>query len=374
VGVYSRSRGGSGDIRVKAFARLGEGRMSPTLSAELAHLRQEQGLPREAWVTIWGLRSDPGEIARQIQPIVDAGFHVRGVSTPAMALTAVARRREHTTPGTVAAYVALETGAMCLAVVRGGVLLFSRETPLEFGVSAESVGDRLVDELRRSFVFFRQSFPAAVERIVLCGGMPNLRSLTSSTGSTLKLPVETLDSLSGIDAEAVPEPADTFRATVAALWPALAIASQGHDQPNLLPAASRPKFETRTRLARVAAVVIVGALIVATWHFLARPRSDRAPELVRQETPVVLPRQEAAPELARRDDARDTPRAVNAEPELVVDTILFSAERRLAIVNGRIVQVGDRVGASATILDIEPQAVIVQSADGTKRTLGLRRR
>jgi hypothetical protein len=347
--------------------------MSPTLSAELAHLRDERGLARGAWVTIWGLRSDPGEIARQILPLVEAGFDVRGVCTPAMALAAVARRRERETPGTVAAYVAVETGAMCLAIVRGGVLLFSRETPWEFDVSAESISDKLVAELSRSFVFFRQSFPTAVERLVLCGGMPNLRSLTSSTGSALNLPVETLDSLSGIDAAAVPQPADTFRATVAALWPALAIASQGHDQPNLMPAATRLKRETRTRLTRVAAVVIAGALIAAAWYLLVRQRSIRASELVRQESPVVPPSREAVPELAQRDDVRETPSVVNADPELVVGTILISSERRLAIVNGRIVHVGDRVGAS-TILDIAPQAVIVQSADGTRRTLGLRRK
>jgi hypothetical protein len=64
---------------------------------------------------------------------------------------------------------------------------------------------------------------------------------------------------------------------------------------------------------------------------------------------------------------------VSTEPELVVGSILYSPQRRLAIVNGRIVGVGDRIG-SVTVVGIGPREVIVQSADGTTRTLELRRR
>jgi hypothetical protein len=60
-----------------------------------------------------------------------------------------------------------------------------------------------------------------------------------------------------------------------------------------------------------------------------------------------------------------------AEPDLVVASILYSAQRRLAIVNGRIVRVGDRVG-SAIVRDIEARAVIVESSGGTRQTLELR--
>ncbi len=173
--------GVSGDVRVKSFALLTEGRMSATLSAELSRLREDQQFPPHAWVTIWGLRSDDAETARQIQPLVGAGYVVRSVCTPAMALTAVARRHGGRTPG-AAAYVALETGAMCLTIVRDGVLLFSREIPWEFAASADVIVERLSDELRRSVLLARQSFRTVVERIVLCGGMPRLRALTSPIG------------------------------------------------------------------------------------------------------------------------------------------------------------------------------------------------
>jgi hypothetical protein len=55
----------------------------------------------------------------------------------------------------------------------------------------------------------------------------------------------------------------------------------------------------------------------------------------------------------------------------VVATILYSADRRLAMVDGRIVRVGDRLG-DATIVDIIPNAVIIESPDRGRRSLMLR--
>jgi hypothetical protein len=58
------------------------------------------------------------------------------------------------------------------------------------------------------------------------------------------------------------------------------------------------------------------------------------------------------------------------EADLVLASILHSAQRRLAIVNGRIVRVGDRIG-TATVREIEPRAVVVESG-GIRRRLELR--
>ncbi|HVQ12194.1 MAG TPA: hypothetical protein VMS40_01335 [Vicinamibacterales bacterium] len=434
VDVQVRARDDeSGDLRVNAFALLAEGRVSPVLSSDLARLRQEQRLARDAWVTIWGLRSvhqflrlppadtadleamslreaqpelsaleaDTGraavalmigpdvqvgthrrrevsltavaeaEIARQIQPLVDAGFNVRGVCTPAMALAAVARHHRRAKSESTAAYVALESNAICVAIVRGGVLLSAREIPWEFADSADAVRERLNDELRRSLLFFRQSFRAVVEQVVLCGGMPNLRALTSSTGSALNVPVEVLDSLSGIDAAVVPEPADTFRATIAALWPAIAIASENGARPNLIRATIRVVGWKRAAMLFIPVAVIAGVMAGLAWYVLARPAQDggtRPAAASPQRAPAV-----STPSVAPQPPPRSQATTVVPEPKLAVTSILYSSQRRLAIVNGRIVGVGDRVDSS-TILYIEPRAVTVQSADGTKWTFELRSR
>jgi hypothetical protein len=74
----------------------------------------------------------------------------------------------------------------------------------------------------------------------------------------------------------------------------------------------------------------------------------------------------------RRDDLVFAP---VAEPEVDTDvalaTILHSAERRLAVVNGKIVRVGDRIGSS-TIVDIQPRAIVVESPRGGRRVVELR--
>ena len=105
--------------------------------------------------------------------------------------------------------------------MRDGLLLFAREMPWGHATTAaaegESVADRLASELRRSILFFKQTFRAPVEAVVLCGDMRNLRTLTAPLGTAIAIPVHTLDALAGLDAESVPEPADQFRAAVASL-------------------------------------------------------------------------------------------------------------------------------------------------------------
>jgi hypothetical protein len=61
----------------------------------------------------------------------------------------------------------------------------------------------------------------------------------------------------------------------------------------------------------------------------------------------------------------------DVEPDVAVASILHSAERSLAVVNGRIVRAGDRIGSN-TILEIQPRAIVVESPRGGRRTFELR--
>ena len=356
VDVHVRTGRPASDVRVRTFEILPVGGESPTLASELGRIRLERRLPREAWVTIWGLRSvhqflrlprakdadlealavresstdlavleadgsplsvaltvgadvevgthrrrevslvavSEAEIRRRIQPVSDAGFDVIGVSTPAMALTCVARQHAAVAPGATTAYVALEAQATCVAIVRDGVLLLAREIEWGFGELHEPVAVRLAAELRRSILFFRQTFRTAVDAVVLCGGMTGLRALTAPVASALGIPVQTLDSLSGIDAEAVPEPPDSFRASVAALWLAMAPAAESAPHGNLLPVAIRSTRERRADLIRIAGAVAAGVLVVAVWYGLTRGTSpDRAFEVAAVERRIALLEPEA---------------------------------------------------------------------------------
>jgi hypothetical protein len=58
------------------------------------------------------------------------------------------------------------------------------------------------------------------------------------------------------------------------------------------------------------------------------------------------------------------------EPDPVVASILYSAGRRLAVIDGRIVRPGERAG-TAMVIDILPKAVVLELPDGDRRTVEL---
>jgi hypothetical protein len=89
---------------------------------------------------------------------------------------------------------------------------------------------------------------------------------------------------------------------------------------------------------------------------------DRAPEWRRNPFAGVR---------ARVMEPAPPPPSSAEEPDLVLASILHSPQRRLAIVNGRIVRAGDRIGG-VTIREIEPRAVVIETAGGARRTLELR--
>ena len=79
-----------------------------------------------------------------------------------------------------------------------------------------------------------------------------------------------------------------------------------------------------------------------------------------------LPRIEREPERAR-----PAPPAEAALPfDAVLGTILFSADRRLAIVDNRIVGVGDEV-RGARVTEITATSVMLRDAQGRLRRLAL---
>lgn len=90
---------------------------------------------------------------------------------------------------------------------------------------------------------------------------------------------------------------------------------------------------------------------------------DQPPQWVRN--PFASTLQPPTPEVV----SVETPE--EEEPDVVVSTILYSDARRLATVNGRIVREGDRVGP-VTIVEIRPNAVVVESPRRGRRTMLLR--
>jgi hypothetical protein len=70
------------------------------------------------------------EVSDALRPLRDAGLWLRTVTTPAIALSALARMRQPlAVPGAIESYVAFDEQATCIALVRNGVLLAARDLP-----------------------------------------------------------------------------------------------------------------------------------------------------------------------------------------------------------------------------------------------------
>jgi hypothetical protein len=364
-------------------------------------LLEADGVPARVTVTVRrdvsvGAGTDHGisltaasatEIERRLEPLRDAGFDIIRVITPAMALSAVARARVDTVPGETSMYVALAPHATCVAIVSDGLVQLAREIQWGHadgqGEQAEPFDRRLAAELRRSLLFFRQRFRSSADRIVLCGDIDNLRSVSGTLGAVSGLPVETLDSLSGIDASALPEPADEFRAHIAALRLAIAAGAEPPPYPNLQPEKERSVGHARTLTWSLAGGLAAALVLVGVWYGVRRwsgpstqPR-DNAPRQAGVPTPPVKappkPVDEPRPPAPDVDRSAVPPAAspVRPEREVVVTSILYSADRKLAIVNGRIARPGDRIG-STTIVEIRPRALVVESPERGRRVVNLR--
>lgn len=294
----------------------------------------------------------------------------------------------------------------------------------------EDTAARLADALTE-FVADLGASPKAVTQVSICGSLPNLRTMTVPLMERLDIEVEALDSLFGIDADRLPEDGNQFRERAAELRLAWAAGAAGRGPIDLMRDARQRK--ARAMFARVAVVaglaagLAVGLFVErSSWWRVSRPTSaavvapikvvpvpvpapvpaavavklepakpvatieppkppPQQPSTV--EPPVVIaiarPVPLAAPPVVTPPVARPAPvRSVaRAQPKPAVDvppapfdaslgSILYSPDRRLAIVDGRILGLGDEV-KGALIVDITPTTVLLRDAQGRLRSLTL---
>lgn len=237
------------------------------------------------------------ELSAALAPLIAAGIRVRTVMTPAAALASLARtRRGSAVPNVIEVYVALEETATCIALVRDGALITARELPWGY-VNAvgdgpglrrrEDVALRLGDELPKFLAAIGASMSAAGQ-ICICGGLPELRTMTAQLTEWLDVEVEPLDSLFGIDPVQMPERADEFRERCAELRVAWAAVANWPTHINLLRWQRRQT--ARTVLSRAVIVAGVVAAVGIGWG-IARGQWWRStePQLPERSAATVRP-------------------------------------------------------------------------------------
>ena len=231
------------------------------------------------------------DIRARLRPIVDAGFLVEGVTTPCGALWSQARLRRPSLPGQVHAHVALGVSQSALGIFGDGALLVCEGSRLGLcgavgreprAQDREMLADRLSTELRRSFLYLKQYWEEDVSQVLLCGDMPEIRSLTAPLIERLNIEVETLDTLEGIDTATLPE-------GFAERAPTLRLASSIAVEPppvNLLPVevTASPHEHVGPRIVAVgtAAAVALGAFLYGQAS-AARIDAERQLEAVQRE-------------------------------------------------------------------------------------------
>jgi hypothetical protein len=219
-------------------------------------------------------------VAAALRPLHAAGIRVRSISTPATALTSLARLCRRLSPPAgapgVEAFVAIEERSTCIAIFRDESLVAARE--LHWGYCEDGralhprhpddVEKRLIDELAEFMVAISGSLEA-IDRIVLCGGFPELRLVATQAAERLTIPVDALDTLLGIDENHLPEPADGFRMRAADCRLAWAVATDTPLPLSLLHVRERQRAQAR--LARYALAAGVAAGLGLGWQALDSP-------------------------------------------------------------------------------------------------------
>jgi len=253
------------------------------------------------------------DVAAAAQRVTDAGVRVRSVATPALALMSLARLRGRLlAAGLAEAYVALEETCTAIALVRDGALVAARELEAGFRDAAGDLRSR--DDVARTLGDAIAEFfdacgapPSAVAQICICGGMPDLRSMTIALTERLDVEVEPLDSLFGIDADRLP--AEDFREHVSDLRLAWAAAADWNAPINFLRERRRRVVKRALTRAAIAAGVATGLGIAwriqqSAWLEPAKPavKSRPAPRPKpaaaapsSKPTPVAPPRVAATP-------------------------------------------------------------------------------
>jgi hypothetical protein len=399
-----------------ASARTFEVSNRRALSMALSRTRLDDEFESRARVVAWG---PPGsQIAPDldhlpdVSPLVEAGFEIEAIVSPPQALAMMLESlRVDSRRAAVAAATLTRHGA-ALAIVHHGQAVAARTFEWSLGVPFSGARSELLDrylivsqlapQLQHLIELAGPVYHAPVSSAVVCGSLPDLRSLSMLLIEELDLEVETLDSTDRL-APAVAQQIESAASLQLAAAAAAETASER--QPWLSSSAIR-------NLAGSVAFVLCAAwasMQVAGFAAASPAFPDGIALVARVESPPVSPMRpvESPPVPSMRPEAtigrvdvepplsKETPlpsgrpavaprRAaapadavavpvVPPEPLPRVDGIAISATRRLAILDGAIVSPGDRVG-SRSVQRVEHDGVVLRERNGVEVFVAIRSR
>src|SRR6266571_2382690 len=251
-----------------------------SLAVAIRQIRRSMHLPRRCRAVIWGLpdgasRNDP-TVTPLLAPLVSAGFKVERIVSPCNALAALGRLRTARQGATC--WLAINRGGVAIVAVRPGEQLYAHSFVWDSALGAigsqarllqrYSLVSHLAPEIRRAMAAAREE-GSAVEAVVTCGNLPDLRSMTMPLIEELDVEVETLDSLDGLNvkpaaADRLSEMAPSLRIACAG---AIARVSRTYD-----PSKQRSKSAAATFIPASAAIA---GLVYAGWAWYSKSHEVR---------------------------------------------------------------------------------------------------
>jgi len=419
---------------VRAAGRSAD-RMLADIAPAPIDLPEDEAEPYRRVVLVATAPTD--EISGMLEPLIQAGIRIEHVLTPAAALVSLARlRRSLARPDALEAYVALDESAGALAIIRNGLLVAATRLDWGFvdevaGRRAlrprQDVVTRLADDISE-FLYEGGLDSERIQHVCVASGVPDLRSIAMLMMERFDVEVEPLDSLYGIDADSLPRNEAECREVVPLLR--LAWAAAADDRPPLDLMRPRQLAMRQQNLSRAAVTAGMVVGLTLGWSIQGQVNADPAPvassvravpviprvlpssslsavpaattltpppptlerleaEAVPSETPArpifrVMTEPAATPKAepkiiaSRPVDARSKDPAYvrlspAASPDVTVESILYSPDRRFAIVDGRIMTIGDSVDGFR-IVDITPTTVVVADGRGAVLQLAAGRR
>jgi hypothetical protein len=377
-----------------------------------------------------------GELSHlpELGPLVAAGFHIDSMISPIQALAALVRMRGNA--GQAVAALSINHHGVAIAVVADGKVIASRvfDWPLgrPFSGSRSEIFERyllvsqLAPELKHLIDLVKPVHGVQVTSVLACGNLPNLRSLSMLLIEEMDIEVETLDSTDLLDSQSgarfidiVPALQLAAGATSHHVHKAVGFGSDdrssGHplQDPREQPVKPAPRPAPR-RSPSAWLTAIAAVILCATWSVLevagsspVRPVLDGGVESILASLPAIpdLPAEatmgriepgslsavrgsrpaEPGEDAATRrapapssspEATRIQERAANSEQRPAtprVDGIMIAGDRRLAIVDGNVVSVGDFVGPYV-VVRIDRDGVVLKQSSGREARIAVRKR
>ncbi|HET7220529.1 MAG TPA: hypothetical protein VFJ02_20895 [Vicinamibacterales bacterium] len=417
---------GPGDARATRHMRD-----SHAFANALRQAREEAGLPSHARVVAWGVPGAPSQLdlehLPEIGPLVAAGFAIDGIVSPAQAMARLVNARKIDTSRMAVAVVSLNTHGAAIAIVSNGEAISARTFAWPLGrpfagrrselLERYLIVSQIAPQLRHVIDLVRPVYSVSIASILVCGNLPDLRSLSMLLIEEMDVEIETLDSVDLLESPDV-APADAVPSLQLAA--AVSLPMQG-GRPVSAPALSGAEdHRGMTALRRTS--LVLALTIAGVWLMLqlggsspadpifpggivlaaapaatpaatpaapaisatpaTPPVSDLRPQAtmgrIREKEPEtpIAPVSSPAPSPVATAPATERPAAAAtapADPLPRVDGIMISGIRRVAIVGGEVVSPGDRVG-SRTVVRIERDGVVLLEPTGREVHVAIRTR